>query len=151
MLRSRKPAVPVVVVSKQRSGTTAFNQALGESRKLTACGEVFHHAVAKTLFTRRRFNFFKWRNALDSERLREFYFKDADNPFERGQKRMARAFVEHLLEGAKSPYALIDIKYDSWHHIHRAWQSPGDPPLLMQVLREFDVTYIHIVRQNSFR
>ena len=151
MIFFKKDTRPIVVVSKQRSGTTAFEQALGEARGIAACGEIFHNIVSRGLFTHRETNFFKWRNALAPEKLREYYFKDSDTAFDDSQKQMARAFLEHVLEQADARFGLLDIKYDSWHHIQKSWQSFGDTPLFMDVLGEYDPYYIHIVRQNQVR
>ena len=136
MSRSR----PLVICAQQRSGTAVLRSNLRQS-PLTRCyDEVF-------LANRERseFNFFNFKEGLLKEDL-SLFFPSAEN-----QQTIFRRFIDFLDDHCDTPFFVLDIKYNSWHHLDPVWHGVLDRPFLLTLLLEREVSIVHMIRQNVFQ
>lgn len=148
---SAKPPQPrklIVLVALQRSGTTAFCEALGRHDEVTSFGEVFHSARSRQdtpLYKNLRLvdgaNFFDFREKLFSQ------FPMLSYPSPENVEAVLDAFLDHLSAMSKG-WTLIDIKYNSWHHFETAWAMPARPPHMLKMLRARGAIFVHIKRRD---
>jgi LPS sulfotransferase NodH len=146
-----KPPQPrklIIVVALQRSGTTAFCEALGKHEAITSFGEVFHSArssedtpLYENLHLVSDANFFDFREKLFHR------YPTLSYPSPENVETTLDAFLDHLASMSKG-WSLIDIKYNSWHHFETAWATPTRPPHLLKLLRARGATFIHIKRRD---
>lgn len=127
--------IPVIVVAKQRSGTNLLRRTLGTSTLFEDMNEVFHH--------REPAHFWNFRSALVQEDPSLLL------PTEENQAKVLSLFFESLKETLVSKkFFLIDIKYNSVHHLNPIWHNPIDIPHIFSILAEQEVPVIHLVRTN---
>lgn len=138
----------IVCIALQRSGTTAFCEALGQHASITSYGEVFHAARGPgdtALYTNLRLseraNYFTFRERLIALQPSLSY------PSPENVEAMLDAYLDHLGENSKG-WALIDIKYNSWHHFETTWRTPGRQPHLMKLLAARGAVFVHIKRRD---
>ena len=127
------PTLPVFVIAMQRSGTNLLRKSLAQTPLFTDLNEVFDPFHA---------GFWAFRKKviqLDPEYVM---------PSEPHQTRLWTNFLRYRLANVKTPFALIDVKYNSTHNLNAVWQEPGDPPLLVRWLQRQSLPIIHIVREN---
>ena len=131
---------PIVVCAQQRSGTTVLHNNLGQSPFATNYGEVFHEH--RDVNQR---NFFRFK----IEHLRqdpELCFPSREN-----QRAICESYLTFLSEQCETPYFVMDIKYNSWHHFNPVWYGLFNYPFLMEVLRGKGVPMIHVIRKDVFQ
>jgi hypothetical protein len=138
----------LIISALQRSGTTALSHVLGAAPGVTRKGEIFHAARKKTddpnygrLHLDPTANFFTFRDKLIGKRKALLY------PSARNQAYILDAFLDHLLD-QKSDWTLVDIKYNGWHHFESIYATPGEPPALLDMLRDRGAAIIHVKRKN---
>lgn len=49
------------------------------------------------------------------------------------------------------PHVVVDIKYNSIHHVHTMWQTTVRPAPLFNFIRQHNVPVIHLVRRNLLK
>jgi hypothetical protein len=59
-------------------------------------------------------------------------------------------YIAHLSRITSREICLIDVKYNSWHHLNTYWKNFEDRPDLMDFIEENNFTIIHIFRENVF-
>jgi LPS sulfotransferase NodH len=129
----------VVVVAQQRSGTTALRYTLARGRRCHDYGEVFHSQRGDDPF-----NYFNFRQAQTIKQPRLSF------PSPRSQRWLWEQFLGHLRAGTSRRFVLVDIKYNSWHHLEPVWHYHGDRPALVDLVNDAGIPVLHIVRQNVF-
>lgn len=127
------PTTPVFVIAMQRSGTNLLRKSLAQSHLFTDLNEVFDP------FHDGFWNFRKV--ALESN-------PDFALPTEPNQTRLWTEFLLTKLAITKTPFTLIDVKYNSLHSLNPIWQEPCEPPLLIRWIRRNRFPVLHIVRKN---
>ncbi|MET0370220.1 MAG: hypothetical protein ABW039_02465 [Sphingobium sp.] len=138
----------IVISALQRSGTTALSHVLSSAPGVVRRGEIFHAARKRADhpdFARLHLdpdaNFFTFRARLIG-RNRALLHPSLDN-----QVTILDAYLDHLLADAPQ-WTVIDIKYNSWHHLNGIYAAPGEEPALIAMLRKRGAAIIHMKRQN---
>lgn len=137
----------VVVVGRQRSGTTAFSETLAAGAPLRSFGEVFHHTTgdaqkANDLRLQPEANFFLFKSEL-LKREPSLSCPSTDN-----QSRILDLFLSHLGALTDQKWLLLDIKYNSWHHFEHIYSVPGQAPFLFHLLKKRNAAFAHIKRRG---
>lgn len=128
---------PVVVVAKQRSGTNLLRRTLASSQYFEDLNEVFHMNNDQPNL------FWQFRQELIKENY-ELAFPSQEN-----QTQIFSLFIDKI-SNASVDFSLIDIKYNSSHHLNHLWQDPLETPYLLELLAKNNIPIIHLVRKNIF-
>jgi hypothetical protein len=140
-----------VICAAPRSGTTLLAEALERAYDLASPSEVFHEAhanptveLANVRHAVQRSNFFRFRTNCIRER------PELLSPDYAARQELFDTYLDHLRKVFEKDRFLIDVKYNSWHHLDGFWRFPTDPPGLIRLLRERKITVVHLVRENLF-
>lgn len=139
----------LVITAFQRSGTTALGEQLGGAPKLAYWGEVFHPAGYRADETSAKL---RLRPAANWFRFVEDGLPSAfrTGPQDEDAKREAwKAYTGRLMTSGSGRRPILDVKYNSWHHLESAWSPVGGRPFLMTLLEEQGAGFVHLVRRNT--
>jgi hypothetical protein len=140
----------LVLLARQRSGTTALAETLSAGASVQSFGEIFHH---------------RWNAEGDQNKLRlhptasYFRFKiemlrrepELAFPTVENQTRIFDAFMNHLGAMAQDrKWVLLDVKYNSWHHFEHVYSVTGKAPFLLHLLKKNKAAFIHVSRSRTF-
>lgn len=132
----------IIICAQQRSGTTVFQKALDGTDYIWNCGEIFHHSI----FEAKKDNSF----LLFQKRL----LKRRPNlilPSKSNRREIWRLYLTHLEKLTDKEYILLDIKYNSWHHLNTVWYNLLEEPFLVEMLKKQQAYVIQIIRKNKFK
>jgi hypothetical protein len=59
-----------------------------------------------------------------------------------------RLYIAHLESLGSGRRPVLDVKYNSWHHLQPVWAPIAGPPFLETLLHENGGAYVHLVRRN---
>ena len=137
-----KAPVPVaILIAAQRTGTHYLRGLLQSHERIEASlEEVFHGAPAAVC---RHDNF--WNFLLSRCRA------DADSCLPWRREEMFTAFLDHVVSRHPGKTVLIDIKYNSLHHLNGTWQAAGGEPAALIHFRERRLPVIHLRRRNILK
>jgi hypothetical protein len=62
-----------------------------------------------------------------------------------------KSYLRELPAICNKQHVVLDVKYNSVHHIHKLWQTPLTPPPFFQVVRELGIPVIHLFRRNILK
>ena len=127
----------IVLLSRQRSGTNALRAVLSSHQAIHCFGEVLSCADAGL---KQPFSYFSFAEKNYSpEELA------SDNQLD-----IFEAFVERLHGQHDKQMTLIDLKYNSCHHISKLWKNLCEVPLFTWILRN-QIPVIRLRRDNYLR
>ncbi|MFC1759105.1 Stf0 family sulfotransferase, partial [Planctomycetota bacterium] len=131
---------PIVICAQQRSGTTVLQRNLGQSPLATNYSEVFHNLkeISDVNYLLYRVEQFKENPQLSF-------------PTEENQKLLFDRYVESLAKTCETPFYVMDIKYNSWHHFDSIWHEQFNRPTLIGFVRSMEMPVIHVIRKDVFR
>ena len=138
----------LVITAFQRSGTTALGEQLGGDPGLAYWGEIFHpegYRAAELSAKLRLRSAANWFRFADDHLPAAFKTGPQDETL-RGQ---AWALYDaHLRELGSGRRPVLDIKYNSWHHLEPVWSSIGERPFFFGLLAQQGAVFAHLVRDN---
>lgn len=141
----------LIIVGRQRSGTTVLAETLSNGPCVHSFGEAFHDLDHREkdgkkpdLRLRPEANFFLYRSQLFAKEPTLAY------PSVENQTAIFDSFVNYLYSLTDKKWVLLDIKYNSWHHFEHIYSVPGQAPFLLHLLRTHNAAFAHIRRANSF-
>ena len=131
---------PIVICAQQRSGTTVLQENLGQSPLVTNFSEVFHNLeeISPVNYLLFRIEQYREDPALS--------FPTEDN-----QRILFDRYMEYLAAKSETPFYVMDIKYNSWHHFDTIWHGLFNRPSLVGLVRELDMPVIHVIRRDVFK
>jgi|HubBroStandDraft_2_1064218.scaffolds.fasta_scaffold10654_3 LPS sulfotransferase NodH len=141
----------IVIIGSQRSGTTAFGNALADALGAAYLGEIFHGVRGpRDDPDYERFLVQPWTNffSFKEEAIKDF--PAFAYPSRKNQEALWDLFLEKMRERAGTGRLVIDIKYNSLHHLNQIWQEPSNPPHIMKIFAAGKVPIFHIVRNDLF-
>ena len=123
---------PVFVIAMQRSGTNLLRKALAGDQGLFDLNEIFdpYHQ-----------QYWPFREKMIRNR------PELSVPNSSNQLEIFESFLNHHLDQNRGQL-IVDVKYNSTHHLNRVWHAPGSRPLLLDWLVEQQCPVIHLVREN---
>ena len=126
----------IVICANQRSGTNALANALGRTSQIESLREPFEDRVDEPR------NYFGFLIKHDQFRLHLCH------PTTERRSILAKAYLTYLHRSTSKPKNVMDIKYNSWHHLDPMWHFQLEDPLFMHVLKTYSSVFIHIKRRN---
>ncbi|GAL24222.1 sulfotransferase putative [Vibrio variabilis] len=128
----------VALVARQRSGTGALGSILNQHPEVRYCGEIFHNNHSKA------HNFFNFVAAEVKKENFDFLLPgNADYKFEK--------YIEHLHSCFQDRVKVVDIKYNSFHHLNECWHGLTEAPNLIKLLKKHNIPIIHLTRRNTLK
>ncbi|MDP8916292.1 MAG: Stf0 sulfotransferase family protein [Pseudomonadota bacterium] len=138
----------LIITAFQRSGTTALGEQVGAMPDLAYWGEIFHpdgYTAAESsakLRLRPGANWFRFVEDVLPPAHRS-------GPQDEAAVREAwRRYNVHLDRLGSGRRPVLDVKYNSWHHLQPVWAPIAGPPFLATLLHEQGGAYVHLVRGN---
>ena len=138
----------LVITAFQRSGTTALGEQLGAMPDFAYWGEIFHpdgYTAAEQsakLRLRPGANWFRFVEDVLPQTHR-------DGPQSEEARREAWSrYSDRLMALGVGRRPVLDVKYNSWHHLQTVWSPIVGPPLLLTMMHEQGAAFVHLVREN---
>jgi LPS sulfotransferase NodH len=139
-----------ILCAAPRSGTMALAEAVATAYQVASPPEIFFNIDPEVGLEalhqdpEDRGNFFLFRSRAAASRP-ELLF-----PTPAMRQTLWRLYLDHLADAYSNDGVLMDIKYNSWHHLDGYWRFPTEPPGLVQIVRESRIPVVHLVRRNLF-
>ena len=130
------PQKVLIVVARQRSGTNLLRSLLVDSKQFIDYKEVFGQKV-----TNSPNSYFNFRRKLYQENI------DYSLPTVENVETIFRKYLEYLQGKSKNRF-ILDIKYNSFCHFTPFWHSPLEPPMLVKLIKKYQIPVIHLIRDN---
>ncbi|SDB59179.1 hypothetical protein [Bauldia litoralis] len=140
-----------ILLAAPRSGTQLLGAGVGSGFNAIWLQEIFHelygrpgtpYAEMDNLFERS--SFFNFRASLIARDIR-FAFPSTEI-----QREIFARYLDHLRSLAGGAHILIDVKYNSWHHLNDYWANADDCPLLAKIVMDHRISVVHVTRRNLF-
>lgn len=136
----------VILLARQRSGTTVLRSVLEHHPDIHCLPEVFNANPSP----------------YDTSRFPDVYFFDwleanarpSVPAVLRSRDAMAElfdAYMEFLRARSDKRFVIVDVKYNSAHHFDGPWRSLNELPLLFELIEQRRVRVMHLVRSNYLR
>lgn len=130
-----------LLLASQRSGTNYLRSLLGSHPEVAGnLGEIFHDTPAEH---RKPYNFWHYLHGLPAPELPEAIPSHRSKSFP--------GFLDSLNARLPGQTIILDVKYNSMHHLNTAWAFPHCEPELLKTARELDMTVLHVRRRNVLR
>ena len=145
MLRCRRMPHPdfTVLLARQRSGTNALLSVLGTHPGIFCFDEVFRRDdLIRPDPIQIRGNYFNF--------LEEYAAADVTRIFPDRHEEVLTAYLAHLRRLAPKRMVVVDVKYNSTHHLSGVWR-PIAEPTLFGWLKERSIAVLHLTRRNYLR
>jgi len=131
----------ILICAQQRSGTTVFQKALDSTPHVMNCSEIFH----QSLYLKKDYKSFHLFKKRLLKRRPNLSFPSKSN-----QKIIWDSYLTMLSERTEKEFILIDVKYNSWHHLNPIWANVFEEPFLVKQIKNKNMYVVHITRQNKF-
>lgn len=126
-----------LLIAQQRSGTGALGTVLDQHKDCKYFGEIFHNDSVNSYP-----NFFHF----GTEKL------SRENLYLKGHPEQKFAsYVRYLHEIESKNNFILDVKYNSLHHLNGFWQSIIGEPRILTIARKQKFPIIHLSRRNKLR
>jgi hypothetical protein len=132
-----------VLLARQRSGTNALLSILATHADIFCFDEVFRRDdLIRPDPVQMRANYFAF--------LEEYARDDVTRMFPDRHEQLLTDYLTHLRRLTAKRLIVVDVKYNSTHHISGMWRPIGEPTLFTQ-LKERQVAVLHLTRRNYLR
>jgi hypothetical protein len=138
----------LAITAFQRSGTTALGEQLGRLPSLAYWGEVFHpegYAGADLSAKLRLRSAAHWFRFVEVQLPPEL--KAGPQEVE-ARARAWSLYEARLAEAGLGRRPVLDIKYNSWHHLQPVWAPIGERPFLVDLMAQSQTPIVHLVRED---
>jgi len=136
----------VFLLARQRSGTNIFCDLIGKHGDIFPCPEIFHPsptgldpAQLKLGFVSYLQRMISWRGATAMYQ----YVTDRHAFFD--------GFLEYIESIADRPWIIFDIKYNSTHHLDKAWRGISSMPHIFDYAGSRGIKVLNLTRNNFLR
>jgi hypothetical protein len=132
-----------VLLARQRSGTNALLSILATHAEIFCFDEVFRRdELIRPDPVQRRGNYFAF--------LEEYGRDDITRIFPDRHEQLLDDYLAHLRRLTDKRLIVIDVKYNSTHHISGMWRPMAEPSLF-RFLTARGVAVLHLTRRNYLR
>ena len=132
-----------VLLARQRTGTNALRSVLGSHAEICCLDEVFmlsyRHAADPLI---RASNYFTF--------LEQYCAGDVTKAFPDRYAEVFTAYLAYLRGLTTKRLIVIDVKYNSTHHLTDVWRDIAEPTLF-QLLKTRQIGVLHLKRRNLLR
>jgi len=133
-----------VLLARQRSGTNALLSVLGTHPDIFCFDEVFRRDdLIRPDEVQIRGNYFNF--------LAEYAAGDITKTFPDRHEQVLADYLAHLRALARRRHVVVDVKYNSTHHLSGVWRPMIGEPTLFGALRAREVAVLHLTRRNYLR
>jgi hypothetical protein len=126
------------LIARQRSGTGALGTVLDQHPQVAYLGEVFHDDAVN-----RPPNYFAFIRSQLETNPKAFLPSEAPNNFDK--------YLESVESQRTKDISIIDVKYNSVHHINSTWYTNSSTPVLILKILRKNLPVIHLIRANLLR
>jgi len=132
---------PIILLAKQRSGTTVFRTTLAKTNVFDDFGEIFHPNLIKK-DNKEGFFLFKL-NEIKKDPIKSIVSPE-------NQSKLFKKYINYLSDLSVKPYYIIDAKYNAWHHFNTYWFELTAKPNMVKLILQNNIKVIHLIRENVF-
>lgn len=134
----------IVLLARQRSGTNPLRSVLGTHPDIFCVPEVFNDHPSQDWKLEVDVN---WANYVATRARGDLrsVLTAADH------RRLFVDFLEYLRAFSDKRCMLIDVKYNSTHHVMKYWRFISEEPFLFTLLKEEGVRVLNLTRTNYLR
>lgn len=135
----------IVMLARQRSGTNPLRSVLDKHPDICCIPEIFNTNPTADYDLEVATNYFRFveRHYRGRSVAEVLSMDDASELFS--------AYLEYLRCFSDKRYVLVDVKYNSTHHVRHAWRFISEEPLLFTLLKDNGVRVLHLTRSNYLR
>ena len=140
-----------IVLAGQRTGSTGLGRGLAQLADFRWVSEIFHSDFADPAIDldsesdivkgSNFFNFRYYQCRLDPT---------LTMPSEMNQKYLFQEYLKFLENRFDKRGFIIDIKYNSWHHLNTYDLWPESAPFLLKMVCQAEFPILHLIRENLF-
>jgi hypothetical protein len=134
----------IILLARQRSGTNPLRSVLGTHPDVFCVPEVFNDRPSPDWELEVETNYVNFLGKRAGGDLRSV-LAAADH------RELFLDFLEYLRAFSDKRYMLIDVKYNSTHHVMKYWRFISEEPLLFTLLKEQDIRVLNLTRRNYLR
>jgi LPS sulfotransferase NodH len=127
-----------LLLARQRSGTGALGSVLEQHPQLKYTGEVFHPGN-----TGQAQNFFTF--------LRDAVAQDPDMALPTNRSVVFEQFLAGEAEQFGHKKLIVDIKYNSLHHLNEGWRGLAEIPTAILRAKQNSLPILHLTRRNAIQ
>ena len=133
----------VIVLGRQRSGTTVFRHLLSSDPRFVDVGEILHNRFLAQQVSGTQERFYR--------HLYELVQKTPELIHPGHHRRLLADFLQEVEGRHPGKHVLVDVKYNLLFMIAQNSLSRRNRPALLDVLRQRKDPIIHIIRRNKLR
>jgi LPS sulfotransferase NodH len=134
----------IVLLARQRSGTNPLRDVLAAHPEIFCTPEVFHNEPSASAELEVETNFFNFLEQHPLGTVKRSISMEV-------QGRMFLDFLEYLRCFTDKHYILVDVKYNSTHHLDGPWREISAQPDLFRFIKHHRVRVLNLTRRNSLR
>ena len=135
----------IVLLARQRSGTNSLRHVLNAHPDIACLPEVFHPTPAPADRLAPRTNYFNF-----LEQHPRYTIRDVLTSRE-AQRKVFLDYVAYLRRFSDQQFLLIDVKYNSTHHMDGPWRPISAEPTLFSFIRQYKLRVLNLRRRNYLR
>ena len=135
----------VVLLARQRSGTNALRSVLDAHLDIFCMPEIFHPRPSPEAHLEVETNYFNF-----LERHTKGDIKSVMVSAE-AQESVFVAYLAYLRSFSNERYVLLDIKYNSTHHLDPPWRQMTAEPGLFALIKKHGLKVLNLTRRNYLR
>lgn len=134
----------IILLARQRSGTNPLRDVLATHPQIFCTPEVFHNEPSPAADLEVETNFFDFLERHPLGTVKRAMSMDV-------QRQLFLDFLEYLRCFTDKRYVLIDVKYNSAHHLDGPWREISAQPDLFRFIKRNQVRVLNLTRRNALR
>jgi hypothetical protein len=134
----------ILMLARQRSGTNPLRDVLDSHPEIFCTPEVFHDRPSPDADLEVETNFFRFVEQHPKGRLTRAHDWDQ-------KQELFRDFLVYLRGFTDKRFVVIDVKYNSTHHLNASWKFISAEPTMFPFLRSDWVHVLNLTRRNFLR
>jgi len=134
----------ILLLARQRSGTNPLRDVLATHPRIFCTPEVFHNEPSPSAELEVETNFFNFLEQHPLGTVKRSISMEA-------QGRLFLDFLEYLRCFTDKRYVLLDVKYNSTHHLDGPWREIAAQPDLFRFIKRHRVRVLNLTRHNALR